>query len=392
MHRFLSSSNWCIEGEEAFFLSITFKMVFRVNLKTCQCDALARVPDFQFKKYNFDFYCQKYQNKLFCFPYKQGKIGCYDLEKSEWREIEVGYETPLMYCTIFPSDANKIWLLEHKGKRIFQINLEREKCEQEYSSLQDGSHYNCQYVFVNKKLYYIVSSKVCCIDSVNRTNNRYDIGDVDCELNTIYYDGQNFWLSGIREEIYIWNPVQGVVKVVKNILNGYHLTEFERRMIVSGVPLFNYSVLLGEYIWFIPIQMNAPIIYIHKKDYAVNILDVPKEKETEDTLKKRGNAFKYRVIYVYNERYIGIFSLKEQKVFEIDTKELQIIEKNYTLSSNTENSIANAYYNTKNILYESNEFERTIFSILLRNNQEKREINCSNRGMSIYAALKNKGE
>ncbi len=385
----LISSNWWIEGEEAFFLSMVLGVLFRVNMTTCQCEFLTRIPEYNTAKCSNSVYCQKYGGRLYCFPYDKEKIGVFDLENSTWEEKRFAYEAPLIYN---PRECKKengeIWLLEQRKNRILQVSLAKEKVMQHYTIPQVGDSFNCQYVIIDNKLYYITGSNVGYIDNERQTNVLYDIEGITFQLYTICHDGRNFWLSGADDKIFIWNPMQGVVKVITDILHGHELPDFEKKWIVPEVPLFNDSILLGEYVWYIPIQDDAPILYIHKDRHYVQIMEISGEKETEKTLRQRGNAFKYRVVYVRKDRYIGVYSIKNQSIFEIDTKELLIKQKKYVVSDNAKERIADVYHMEKEILYEANESNIDIFTIMLHKSFTAEHTVSTNKGKGIYTALR----
>lgn len=389
MHDYLIfSSSWWIDGEEAYFFTVGMETLFRVDLKTCQCEFLAIIPKSSMIKCEFDSYCRKYKDKIYYFPCKQGKICCYDLKKSTWEEVVIGYEGSLMICMESGrKEDDTIWLLEMEGERIFQVNLENAKIDREYIVPQHTNMVNGRYVLVHNELYYINGSRICCIDIEHHTSVKYNIEGIDFQLFTICYDGQNFWISGECEIIYIWNPVQGVVKTIKNILSGHTLLDFEKKMVAPEVPLFGYSIFLGEYVWFIPLQINAPIIYIHKNDCVVHILEIAEEKETEKTLNDRGHAYKYEVKYVYKKRYIGVYSVKNQNIFEIDTENMQVKEKKYVFNDETQYMAADAYFSEEKILIEDAGKDQSIFEILLREGMKDIKTNFINRGKDIYTAL-----
>ena len=388
MRKLIIKGKWWVDGDEAYFITAGLGTLFHVDLKTCQCEFLSIIPESSMIECNFHSYCRKYKDKIYYFPYKQGKICCYDLKKSTWEETVAEYEGPVMICMEFcEKEDDKIWLLEQEGKKIFQVNLENARIEQKYTVSQHTNMVEGQYALVHNELYYITGSGICCINIENHTSADYNIEGVDFQLDTICYDGQNFWISGEREIIYIWNPVQGVVKTIKNILNEYTLLDFEKKMVVPGVPLFSCSIFLGEYVWFIPQQINAPIIYIHKDECVVHILEIAEEKETEKTLKDRGHAFKYGVQYVRKERYIGIYSAKNQYIFEIDTENMQVKERKYVFNNRTQYMAADAYFSERKILCESVGWDQIFFEILLRKGMEDKKMNFLNQGKDIYEAL-----
>ena len=176
--------------------------------------------------------------------------------------------------------------------------------------------------------------------------------------------------------------------MITDILQGHELPDFEKKWIVPEVPLFNDSILLGEYIWYIPIQDDAPVLYIHKDNHNVQIMKISEEKETEKTLRQRENAFKYRVVYVRKDRYIGVYSIKNQSIFEIDTKELLVKQKNYVISDIARERIADVYHMEKEVLYEANEGNVDIFTIMLQKSFMTSQKGSANKGKSIYDTLR----
>ncbi len=389
MRDFLISSNWWIEGEEAFFWSVPSGVLFQVNIATCQCEFLTRIPKYDTAKCNGVVYCQKYEGRLYCFPYDKEKIYIYDLKSSVWEESKFICEVPLMFNPrAYRNEVNEIWILEHKNKGIFQVSLAQKKVIRQYMIPRVEDICNGQYVLVHNQLYYITGSSVGCIDNERQTNVLYDIEGITFQLYTICHDGRNFWLSGADDKIFIWNPMQGVVKVITDILQGHELPDFEKKWIVPEVPLFNDSILLGEYIWYIPIQDDAPVLYIHKDNHNVQIMKISEEKETEKTLRQRENAFKYRVVYVRKDRYIGVYSIKNQSIFEIDTKELLVKQKNYVISDIARERIADVYHMEKEVLYEANEGNVDIFTIMLQKSFMTRQKGSANKGKSIYDTLR----
>lgn len=381
----LGSRNWWIDGEEAFFFTVGMGTLFRVDLKTCQCVFLAIIPKSSMIYCALESHCRKYKDKIYYIPHKLGKIYCYDLKKSTWEEVVAGYEGTLMVCEGFSSkEEDTIWFLEQEGKRVIQFNLENEKIEQEYTVPQHTNMDSIQYILVHNELYYINGSGICCIDIEHHTSVKYNIEGIDFQLHTICYDGQNFWISGVHEIICIWNPVHGVLRTINNILSEYTLLDYAKKMVVPKAPLFNFSIFLGEYVWFIPIQANAPIIYIQKNECTVHILEIDEEEETEETLNDRGHAMKYVVQYVRNKRYIGVLSIKNRNIFEIDTENMQVIEKKYIFDHRTQYMVADAYFSEKKILCEDAGRDQNIFEILLRRGMKDKKMKFSNQGKNIY--------
>lgn len=392
MHKqkFLMSDNWWIDGEYAYFCSAEVGALFQVDMHTGQCVFLDWIPECEHIKYRVNSYSQKYKDKLFCFAYEQNKISVYDLNRKTWEKIEVNYNGKIIICKDVDQKENKqIWMLENIENKIIQLDTAKQEVTCEYSILQNGAVYNGQYVLVCGKLYFIMGNKVGCINLENHLCQKYEIVEEGIRLYTICYDGSNFWLSGEREEIYIWNPMHGVVNTIKDFLTGYSVSAFVKAAVELHVPLFNSSILIGDYIWYTPIQANAPIIYVNKNDCKVHILEIADEEETFETIGERTSAYKYIVEYVRQGRYIGIYSVKNQNIFEIDTVRRCSKEKEYELSNETKIILAKEYYNKRQILFEGKVEQKVFASLLKADTIAQGESREPKKGKFIYNMLNN---
>lgn len=389
------SDNWWIEGNQAFFCTGEFRALFRVDMMSQQCELVSRIPENNFYSFRLNSYCIKRGNNIFCLPAIGKCIWYYDLGENTWEKIEVGNEYQMLISiSTYQQDHGRIWLLEEEGGKIFEVDLECKNVENIYNIPQCDGELLGRCVWANNRLYGVCGKTVYCID--NAAVDIYEVLGVKAELHTICYDGVNFWLSGYYKEIYIWNPDQGIVKVITNFPDQFGLYYFRRdnkdlldyHSFFSGeIPFFYDSLSLGQYIWYIPAQANE-IFYIDKESYEINVLEIEEEQETRESLMRLGSMnHKYLVEYIRGNRYIGLYSLKNRLVFEIDTVELCVKNKNYVLSDETIVKIGDEYYKERGLLQEKSKADRMFYSALLVSDDEEKKDMFHSIGKHIYHTI-----
>ena len=391
------SDNWWIEQGKAWFCGGKIGALFCVDMNTEQCNMVAQIPEcelFSFRKYS---YCIKYKNTVFCMPSMGNCIWCYDVESSEWESIEVENNSQIFICiSSYKRDNEKMYFWDEEGKiseTDFINKTSKTKC---YIPKRIDEEIG-EYVVLKDTLYCILGKQVFCINLDNEEIGSYDISAAKTGLYTICYDGVNFWLSGFCKEIYVWNPEQGIVKVITEFPSRFGIYNFngQKKSLVDcdsftndEFPFFLSSAALGKYVWFIPFQTNT-ILYINKETYEVFELEIEGEIETQESLKKRDLANKYLIEYIREERYIGLYSIKNHLIFEIDTVELCVRKKDYRLSEKAILAMAKAdisYYGQR-IFWEKRKKDATLFSVLLNSNDEEQKDVSQNIGNLIYRTL-----
>lgn len=387
------SDKWWLENEKAWFCAGQINALFCVDMNSRKCEYIAKIPEGNINSSRLYPYCAKYENTVFCLPGWGKYIWCYDLDKSVWNKIEIGQTNQLlMYTNSYNQKKSELWLLEDKTRNIYEINLKKKLIEKKYHISHDGNAEYCEYIIVQNKLYCVYDRIVYCVDMDNSDINKYEISCAKAALCTICYDGVNFWLSGYCKEIYVWNPDYGVVKVITEFPKQFGIYHFKGNelclldcdsFLFEKSHFFFNSIFLGKYIWFIPFQSNE-IIYIDKVTYQVNVLEIAEEQETEESLAGRLESTKYYVEYIRDNRYIGLYSFKNQLVFEIDTVELKAENRNYALSDEAIHAIKDEYIKSRAAFREKSKVEQQLFNIALEDNRNKAEESFQNVGKLIY--------
>lgn len=383
------SDNWWIEEDKAYFCASEINALFCVNMNSQECGLVDWIPVDSVSSFRSYSYCIKYQSLIFCLPNKGKNAWVYDVENKTWENVIINNENYLL-GNFFPytSYSNHIWMREEISGKVFEIDLDNRVLNKQYNMPQFEGKLTGKFTLVQDKLYILSGNKIY---SINRdVMNVYELSEIRTELYTICYDGINFWLSGFCKEIYVWNPERRNMKVITDFPEQFGLYRFgeESLSLVDHnsfysreLPFFTDSVSLGKYVWFIPFQSNE-IIYVDKDSYNMNILRIDEERETQESI-KRPFRIKYLVQYIRENRYIGLYSVKNQVIFEIDSIQCCVKYMNYRLSKKAVLSIIRKSYNNR-ILMEGINSDMEIYSILISDNRPQKTPFIQNRGKYIY--------
>lgn len=141
------------------------------------------------------------------------------------------------------------------------------------------------------------------------------------------------------------------------------------------------SINVGNNIWFIPFQTNQ-ILYVNKDTNEINPFEIEEEEEDEKSIKNRELNCKYLLQYVYGDRYIGLYSLKNKVVYQIDAYTMKLKTRIVTLNIGDSTIIPKSW-----ILQESEDVERVLFRKLIELNGEN-ILKKEKIGMKIYNYLR----
>ena len=392
------SDNWWIEDNGAWFCGGQIGALFCVDMKTQQCEFVDRIPECELENFRMYSYCLKYMNKVFCLPSIENNIWIYDIEEKTWEKIEMGNSDQARACLLYYGRISDRVYLSSLAGELYEINLEKQETKKVWGFPRCIE--NLRYEQVNDGLYCIRNKEVTYFNVSSDWKNPtvYKISDVQADLITICYDGANFWLSGYYKEIYVWNPEQGLIKIITEFPPQFGFYSFKKGEIPEldcdcfmdkECPFFEDSVVLGKYIWFIPTRSNC-LIYVDKETYEVFMLELENEYETKESIENHFMNFKFLVIYIYENRYIGLYSLKNRCYLEIDTVKLCVRYPDYRLSEEAARAIAKVKVleeNKKMMFKESIERDRALYSLLLGDDNKKEVSDKLNIGKKIYNSI-----
>lgn len=395
---FPMSENWWIEKDKAYFCGTRLSALFCTDMSSLQCELVAWLPESDMVDFFVHPYCMKYKDFIVCLPGTGKEIWFYDMKRAVWEKTEINNEGQfIISMETYRQPDGRIWLLEYDTGRILQLNLDKKTVEKEYRLSEDGREvYYGEYVVVDNRLYTTVDNRVYCIDTMSSDVTVYEIPEAKAGLFTICYDGSDFWLGGYSKEIYVWNPLQGTVKILTKFPEQFGVYHFHEAPYVDYAtfshtteenPFFQYSICLGKYIWYLPTQSNG-VIYIDKETYEIRFLEIEDEQETQESL-ERDYANKFLFEYIREDRYLGIYSILNERVFEIDTVALCKNHREYELGGKTILTLGETFgqYDGSRIFREKAGQEQIYFNALVKASGETDKKTIHNIGEQIYHTL-----
>lgn len=367
------SDNWWIEGQKAYFCGAEIAALFSVDLEHLQCSLVAKIPEGKWKDFRLNPFCIKFNDCIYCFPCRGNDIWYYNLPNAQWGKIELETETGTIK-NVFPEICNgKVWVRNCQNGKISGINLSKKSVEDEYRIpvIDGGSH--GRYTMVHDELYCVNANRIYRINTKTREITEYDLSELRTVLFTIFYDGKNFWLSGNRKIIYIWNPDNGIIKSFAEFPEQFGVYQYdkENKMELNFEPnrdnknfLFDHSIGVGKYVWFIPFFANR-LIYIDRESYCIHTLNID-EEQGETGKKRQGKMNRILLEYVRSNRYIGIYSSNDDRIVEIDTQTMCMASKEYKLNNKSVMELVNQFSFEGIAFYEGHVFDEDLYSFIIK--------------------------
>lgn len=394
------SNNWWIENDKAWFCTGETGTVLCADMKSETCEFVTQIPKSEENWFGKYPYCIKYKNIIFCLPNSGKNVWCYNLENEVWEEIEIVHES---YLTFFPNsykqDGRNVYLLEETTGKIFEINLEKKELGRCFYAPRE---FGGEYVLVEDELYSTCGYMIYCTNISDGNFEKYQMTGVKDEIYSICFDGVNFWLGSCYKEVYVWNRKEGVIRTITEFPEQFGFYLFNREegpyydcdsVLNPEYTLFLPVLSLGKYIWCISCRSNG-IIYIDKSNYKTFYLEVEDEQETRESIEKNILGYKFQFEYIREDRYIGVYSVKNQWIFEIDTVDLCVRKKQYVLSDQLILRIAKeeGYYNGQYVFRENWNRDNVLFTTMVQIDRAEKKKAGQSVGERIYQTLNGRND
>lgn len=389
------SDNWWVEREEAWFVDGMYNTLFCLDLKTYECKFMVEIPEKSSSKFRLTPRCIKCGFHVFCMPDLSSHIWIYNINYHSFSKIEIeNPEKVRLKVHKFWKRDGKIFAVSAGLKQILEIDIEKQKVERIHSFYGKGEISDSLWY---EDFIYSLSDTVNEIYQFNMVTKErmiYKLPDIGRKFYAFSFDGDKFWLSGYFKEIYIWKKGGDTIKVLDEFPEGFGIYNFTPNTdgkvdcitIRYETPVFCYSVILGGKVWFIPFQTNQ-IICVDKMDCKIHVFEIEEEIETlESLLSRKALFYKYIPEYITKERYLGLFSLKNNCVVEIDTWEGKVRKKEYAYGDDCLKDMLRIY---KVALQERNIFHRHFFAWrLLREGVGEKDNITDNVGTKVYQSVR----
>lgn len=371
-NEFFWGDKWSIDNNEGWFVAGNINALFCVDMERNDYRIISLLPDYFKYGFRMNSNCIKYDGVVFCLPDKGDCIWCYDLSKDNFTEIKV--ENP-NHIDIMIGDfwkcGNEIWAVSVGLKQIIEIDIKKKKIVN-YYTIPNGKEVEIANSAKEGNYIYIVSATKNIIYEFNIKTRKIEVNeivDINDRLRTISICDGIFWLSGYKRKIYLWDKKKNKTEILDKFPQNFGLYNFDNEQVLLDCerleyPVFSFleSISVGNYIWFIPFQTNQ-ILYVDKDTYGIKAFQIEEENESVESIRNREMDCKYVLQYIYEERYIGLYSFKNEMVFEIDVETLELKKRIIMMEDdNLEEKLS------KRIWKEYTDVERTICKKIIKKN------------------------
>lgn len=371
---FIWSDNWWIEDDKAWFIPGDggCNAIFCIDLNNRICSYIAEMPDGIIKDFRLYSGCMKYKNSIFCMPNVGKHIWIYDLELKKFVMMKIhNPENVSLNILNFWRFEDSIFAVSIGLNQIIEIDVDKKKIVSQYNISENANDKVTTNNEIVDNYIFMVSAHSNCIfqfDMEKKYIEKFELKHIDGKLDSICFDGNNFWLGGYRRELYKWDKEKNSIEIKKIIpyqFGVYKLDEKQKYKLdcesyENNLPLFLYLISTKNSIYFIPFKANK-IVYVDKETEKIHIFEIKDEDEREDWILKNKMEAKYILQYVIADRYIGLFSLKNNCIVEIDTIERRIEYISYSFDEETKKILVQKYDKEKAVCYEENAIDQVIF-------------------------------
>lgn len=393
----LWSDNIDIENNQGWFGGGIISALFEIDFENNTYRYLERFEDCKIddaRKYSL---CKKYSDKIFLFPVYGDKIWIYRIAKKSFSVLTIRNSKKydkLRFLKVFLY-KKRLYAISYDMNAIIEINPEEEVITNTFN-IPKEMEFLAGNVTLNKNIIYCCSVKkgiFCQFNIDTKEMVCRDIPVVKKGIYTMQKVGENeIWFSGFDKVIYVWNNDTNQTRLISEFPEefGIYKVGKDRNLILDTKSyenedtFFTTSINLNGYVWFIPFRTNK-IICVNCSTYKISAFEILGEDENYRSWKRDLNC-KYLVEYIRENRYIGLYSLKNRMLLEIDTKEFTVKNRNIFLLESSIEKLKNEIVKEISFFNEESEEQKIIFG-MAANKKKQTQGSTKNIGEIIYQKL-----
>jgi hypothetical protein len=323
------SDNWCVDGDKIWFMLGNADILFQMDAETKHVKMVSPIPTRGIVGFRQHPIILKNDDVIYCLPDCGEDIWCYHITEKIWTRISVENTSHVRLCVDVAWIINgSMYMISRGSKQVIEVDIVQHKVSRYYNIANKGM-LSGEGILVGNSI-YIVGVDVAVIYKFNvdsKKMQKIDLPEIGECLFTISHDGEKFWLSGQSLKIYRWNEEENSVTIIDDFPSDFWLYNLQGNSKLVNYHqefadgnLFIHSVYVGDKLWFIPLHWTNQILYIEKNTMKINVFHIDNELQDEKSVKDQLLPYKYLFEYVRDDRYIGIFSLKNKWFFEIDSQ------------------------------------------------------------------------
>ncbi len=316
---FTWSTGWWLEDNQAWFVSGTHNMLFSVDLETGKCEKISTIPGIRGSSYLLNPFCIKCDRDIFCISGYGNNIWIYNLEDNTFMGLDIDKPEDQYLASQFWRIDDTLYIVGGVWNKIIEVSISQRAITNYYVLCENDSIMRS--VLVGNQIYAVSAKfgRIYQFDVVTKKVKTNVLPDFQKGLFTICHDGEKFWISGYQKELYIWDEKENSLTILDcfpdNFDTGYTAGSY--------IPqVFERSVVVGDTIWFMPTR-RGKILYANKKTHKISVFEIYDEDEMSILSNKPYEMADFLLEYVRADRYIGVYSAKCRRIFEIDTRQLR---------------------------------------------------------------------
>lgn len=326
------SDNWSIWENKAYFVGGHDNRLYEVDMESQKyycIGVLTGIPEFRGNPI-----CRRIDDRIILFPDIGKELLIFSMSNSGVKHISLDKENQERFSIHFSwVDGGKLYFVSDNVSVIYVVDLAKEQLERIIKINEEHELLNGYETNVVKDVLYVGAANKGVIYAVNLINDTimtYEINELSSGIGTLRFDGDAFWITGKKKELIKWKPgetsqiIEGYSDcfgIYTNWISSFN-TLIDNHVSEASNYLFRQSCLMGDYIWLIPF-IASKIVRIDLKNGLVSSFDMP---ESEDDLTGLDGEWvdmciKYVLEYYRENRYLGVYSIKTNRMFEIDASE-----------------------------------------------------------------------
>jgi hypothetical protein len=349
MDRFILCAGMKKSDSEYWFLSMERSELFCLNTENNCMSYISTVPDAD-GNWRWNSLCIRVKNAIICVPYNGEFIWKYDMDRAEWDAIHCDDGENEYYCTQLWEKEGKVYIYSKKRYEIWVLDVENNSLDiRALDTEKESNRYGEICIYDDGFLVPLTNTpSICIYDRNMNLITEKALLSTGYGNNICVYSEGYIWLAGYTKNIIKINlsSMEETILHLPSDFGIYSLgvPEEDRKdsdksfvdtnYIKSKYPLFMKGLYAGGKIWFVPLFSNK-LVYVDVSSNEVSCFEIEHETENKLSMNNRIICGKYLLEYVENERYIGLFSIKNEWIVEIDAYDMTYKIKEYDMDLRT---------------------------------------------------------
>lgn len=327
---FLWTDSIWLEDTKGWFVLGGYNALFEIDFEKKEYYMLDKLPTERIRGFRLNPRCVKFGQYLYCLPDFESAICVYDFERKKWIKIDISnldnQRLAVVYLGVFET---RLLIFSYGLQTLFWLDTKNNSLQVVVNLLDATDQRITHIIQEGQRVYGVSNHGVIAYDLRTLDVYLYRIKNMPEELTRICFDNEKFWFAGKRREIYVWKRGNDFVDVISDFPENFGIyCEKESGEILVDTVKEEYKVsaflelmCIKDKIWCIPFQTNEILCMNRDMDSITSFIIEEEAVTSEGLWKKYSLNHKYLCVYVKENRYIGLYSLKNDSILQIDTDE-----------------------------------------------------------------------